>query len=722
MKHKYTRYQYTRQEKIIFLISTVAIALMLFLNITIFQKYQENLVALQESHLLTTARAVAGSLRNYYDESLEHFALYFERDVTSGQLQEYCRELPEVTGTYLITADGEVLHAASADLSGAKQFDEEALRGILKDYQSRGTVRARLLPPVLTGERQYTQFMVKEIETDLADQAYVVASIDTAAIYQKMVKPIKIGENGYSMVKEYDGTILMHKSAEQIGLDSVDGRRERYSEYDLELDDLERWVQEQRENEEGSGILDSYWWEDGKDPVKTQKVVAYTRVPVGDEEWIVNCTLDYKEIQEPLALTQRYVFLLTVGVVLTFGLLLLVVVGNANRNRTMEQEMKHLLEMNEAWEELHKREEQIRHNDKMKTLGAMTSMISHEFNNFLTPIMLYGEMLMWDPDISEENKACIKEIVEAAEKSRDLTAELSRYGRAERDAGKKVPVQVSGEIRRSLNMLVKTLPSNILLEQELAPDDGLCLFAGAGMINQIVMNLCTNAVHAMREHGGTLTVKGRLLRDGGTARYGLTVMDTGKGIAEEDLEQIFTPFYTTKEIGVGTGLGLSVVQDLIYQVSGEINVVSAEGKGTRFDILLPLSELPAASPDQGSKGSLEGKHIYVLDDNETIGKALEKRLKPVCAKVRIASKPEQALAELRASIRKWDLIIADYSMPMMTGVEFAGILRSLGYHGTFILISGCLDRDIRWYLDNGIIDGVLEKPVSLQDIEGIIKS
>lgn len=722
MKHKYTRYQYTRQEKIIFLISTVAIALMLFLNITIFQKYQENLVALQESHLLTTARAVAGSLRNYYDESLEHFALYFERDVTSGQLQEYCRELPEVTGTYLITADGEVLHAASADLSGAKQFDEEALRGILKDYQSRSTVRARLLPPVLTGERQYTQFMVKEIETDLADQAYVVASIDTAAIYQKMVKPIKIGENGYSMVKEYDGTILMHKSAEQIGLDSVDGRRERYSEYDLELDDLERWVQEQRENEEGSGILDSYWWEDGKDPVKTQKVVAYTRVPVGDEEWIVNCTLDYKEIQEPLVLTQRYVFLLTVGVVLTFGLLLLVVVGNANRNRTMEQEMKHLLEMNEAWEELHKREEQIRHNDKMKTLGAMTSMISHEFNNFLTPIMLYGEMLMWDPDISEENKACIKEIVEAAEKSRDLTAELSRYGRAERDAGKKVPVQVSGEIRRSLNMLVKTLPSNISLEQELAPDDGLCLFAGAGMINQIVMNLCTNAVHAMREHGGTLTVKGRLLRDGGTARYGLTVMDTGKGIAEEDLEQIFTPFYTTKEIGVGTGLGLSVVQDLIYQVSGEINVVSAEGKGTRFDILLPLSELPAAAPDQGSKGSLEGKHIYVLDDNETIGKALEKRLKPVCAKVRIASKPEQALAELRASIRKWDLIIADYSMPMMTGVEFAGILRSLGYHGTFILISGCLDRDIRWYLDNGIIDGVLEKPVSLQDIEGIIKS
>lgn len=722
MKHKYTRYQYTRQEKIIFLISTVAIALMLFLNITIFQKYQENLVALQESHLLTTARAVAGSLRNYYDESLEHFALYFERDVTSGQLQEYCRELPEVTGTYLITADGEVLHAASADLSGAEQFDEEALRGILKDYQSRGTVRARLLPPVLTGERQYTQFMVKEIETDLADQAYVVASIDTAAIYQKMVKPIKIGENGYSMVKEYDGTILMHKSAEQIGLDSVDGRRERYSEYDLELDDLERWVQEQRENEEGSGILDSYWWEDGKDPVKTQKVVAYTRVPVGDEEWIVNCTLDYKEIQEPLALTQRYVFLLTVGVVLTFGLLLLVVVGNANRNRTMEQEMKHLLEMNEAWEELHKREEQIRHNDKMKTLGAMTSMISHEFNNFLTPIMLYGEMLMWDPDISEENKACIKEIVEAAEKSRDLTAELSRYGRAERDAGKKVPVQVSGEIRRSLNMLVKTLPSNISLEQELAPDDGLCLFAGAGMINQIVMNLCTNAVHAMREHGGTLTVKGRLLRDGGTARYGLTVMDTGKGIAEEDLEQIFTPFYTTKEIGVGTGLGLSVVQDLIYQVSGEINVVSAEGKGTRFDILLPLSELPAAAPDQGSKGSLEGKHIYVLDDNETIGKALEKRLKPVCAKVRTASKPEQALAELRASIRKWDLIIADYSMPMMTGVEFAGILRSLGYHGTFILISGCLDRDIRWYLDNGIIDGVLEKPVSLQDIEGIIKS
>lgn len=731
---------FTRQEQVILIISTVTMILMLLLNITIFKNYQKNLLELQESHMLTTAKAVANNLQNYYEESLEHFSMYFEQDVTKEQLEEYCQELPEVAGTCLMAEDGTILQDArvagwtmepesrTTEKTAGKTVNDKTENkalwaDILQEYKKHGTGNACLLPPILAAPRgHYLQYMVKAVKTGYYGKAYVIALIDTDAIYQKIVKPIRIGENGYSMVKDFDGTILMHKSADQVGLDAVEGRREQYSEYDLDLDDLKNWVQEQRENREGSRILESYWWEDGRNPVKTRKVVAYTQVPIGEETWIVNCTLDYDEIQKPLLTTQRYVFLLTAGVVLIFGMILLMFVGNANKNRAMAQEMKHLVEMNGAWEELHRREEQIRHNDKMKTLGAMTSMISHEFNNFLTPIMLYGEMLLSDPDISEENKDCLREIVEAAEKSRALTRELSRYGRIEKEGAKKAPVQVSGEIRRSLKMLSKTLPSNITLEEAVEPDNGWCLQAGLGMINQIIMNLCTNAVHAMQDHGGTLTVKGRLLREGESVRYGITVQDTGHGIPEKDLAQIFTPFYTTKEIGVGTGLGLSVVQDLIHQVSGEINVISTEGQGTRFDILLPLSLLSAEEDGRKKTGSLEGKQIYVLDDNEAVGRALEKSLKPVCSKVRISSRPEQALAEIRRAVEKWDIIIADYSMPMMTGVEFAGILRSLGYSGIFIIISGCLDRDIRWYLDNGIVDGVLEKPVSVQDIEAIASS
>lgn len=709
------RYRYAKKEYWILLAGAVMIVLMMVLNITIFRKYQENLLALQEDHMLTTVKAVANSLENYYDETLDHFAMYFDQDVTEEKLQEYCGEVAEVSSAYLFTEQGEVLYGAG------ERWDGD-IPALLQDYRQRNTARACLLPPVLAPGHRYRQCMVKEVGGKDGARVYAAAFIDTDAIYQKIVKPIRIGKNGYSMVKDFDGTILMHKSAEQVGLDAVAGRRERYSEYDLDLDDLERWVREQRENTEGSRILDSYWWEDGKDPVKTQKVVAYTQVPIGEERWIVNGTLDYGEIQEPLKTTQWYVFLLTAGVVLIFGLLLLVVVGNASRNRAVELEMKHLLEMNEAWEELHKREEQIRHNDKMKTLGAMTSMISHEFNNFLTPIMLYGEMLMGDPGISGENKACLREIVEAAGKSRDLTRELSRYGRMEREAGKKVPVQVSGEIRRSLKLFSKTLPANVALRQELEADDGLCLYAGAGMVNQIMMNLCTNAIHAMREKGGILTVKGRLIREGEAVHYGITVQDTGKGIPEEEISRIFTPFYTTKEIGAGTGLGLSVVQDLIHQVSGDISVVSAEGEGTRFDILLPLSDKPEDKKDVAGRETLEGRRIYVLDDNEKVGKALEKGLKAVCAKVRTSAKPERALAEIRSDIHGWDIVIADYSMPMMNGVEFAGILRSLGYSGTFILISGCLDRDIRWYLDNGIVDQVLEKPVRVEEIEAAARS
>jgi signal transduction histidine kinase len=701
--------KYIKSESGIIITSVITIGFMLLLNMRIFENYHKNLLSLQEDNITTTVKVVANGLKNYYDECLLHFSLYFSREVRMEDLMAFCDKQDGISGAAVTDEKGQVI------LSYGNVHDSYYIE-MADSFEGQAS---RLYPPVLVEERRFTQFMIKELPESFAGKQYVIATIDTEQIYKHIVEPVKIGESGYSMVKDFDGTILMHKSRDQIGIDAIEGRKQQYSEYNLKLNHLESWVEQQRVEQEGSGILNSYWWEDGKEPVETRKVVAYTQVPIGDEIWIINCTLDYDEIQNPLNKMRNQVSLLTIGVTMIFGILLLQVVNNINRRRTMEQEMKHLQQMNEAWEELHKREEQIRHNDKMKTLGTMTSMIAHEFNNFLTPIMLYGEMLAQDA-CDHEEKTALLEIVEAATKAKDLTSELSQYGRTENYHGKKTVIQVSKEIERSLRMIRKTLPDNIGLEHLLESDEGYGLLGSSGLINQIVVNLCTNAIHAMAVTGGVLTVKGTLIRDQEAVHYGITIADTGHGMSETTLSRIFTPFYTTKDSGMGTGLGLSVVQDMVHQVSGEISAISVEGQGSRFDILLPLFKRKEEADQASDTISLSKNRIYILDDNERAGKALEKSLKRECKKVCLCLSPEKALSELKQSMHQWDIIITDYSMPMMNGLEFAGILRSLGYSGTIILVSGHLEQETEWYLENEIIQGALEKPVTLQDIQNCI--
>lgn len=695
------------------IIGGLTIAVLFLSSIMIFRNFQSNLLKLQEDHMLTTARSVANNLKHYYDGELENFNLYFTGQADRNQAERYCRNQREISSVSVLSETGTVLWSTGVDYS---RFLGQVLESYREYSREDEIVGAHLIPPVLTSEHHFTQFLVRPVMFE-GKPVWIAASMEMESIYEMIVKPIQIGNDGYSMVKNYEGRILMHKSADQLGLDAVEGRREQYREYQLDLEDLENWVKEQQENPEGSRILHSYWWEDGKAPVETRKVVAYTQIPIGEEMWIINCTLNYEELQEPVRKARRYVVLVTALLLLASGGLVKWSISNGARNRTIKLEMKHLVEMNAAWEELHKREEQIRHKDKIQTLGTMTSMISHEFNNFLTPIMLYGDMLEDDPEISEDNRILIREMVTAAGKAKDLTRELSRYGHSGKESGKKIRLHVVEEINRSLKMIQKTMPSNICLEKQLESDEGYGLMGSAGMINQVIVNLCNNAIQAMWEKGGCIQVKGKFLTEGGSFQYAVTVSDDGPGMSEETQKQIFTPFYTTKTQGEGTGLGLSVVQDLVHEVSGEISVVSVEGKGTRFDVLFPVFQI-LENPEKPPVGTgMKALSVLILDDDAKVAAALGKALKAHCRKAKVLNRPEAALAELRQDLNCWDVVITDYTMPMMNGLEFAGILRSLGYTRKILLISGNLDKDVPWYLDNGIVDAVLEKPVTVREIE-----
>ncbi len=566
---------------------TMALFLLLSFNILIFHNFREGLLKLQEDNMLATAKTVANSLDNFYDRELEELEVFFGEDAGEDRARQYCEN--QDTISYVAVFDQNWEKQVSFGMAYDSYLKREAAVYRLYEAENRNRTgaSARLLPAVLTAPNHYTQFLAAPARVG-GEAGWVVAAIEMETVYEKIVRPVQIGQNGYSMVKAFDGTILMHVSRDQIGLNALDGRKEKYAKYQLDFEELEVWLNRQKEVPEGSGLLKSYWWLNEGEPKPSTKVVAYVQKPIGEEIWIVNCTLDYEELSEPIRKARNYVtggaglLLLLTAIVLGLGF------HSAEKRRIMELEVKHLTELNAAWEELHKQEERLRHADKMKTIGTMTSKISHEFNNFLTPIMLYGDILKGDETISKENRALVGEMILSAEKARALTRELSGYGHLEMDSGKKVFLPIVDEIERSLNLLEKTLPANIRISKSLEPDTGYGLMGRAGMVNQIIVNLCNNAIQAMKENGGCITIHGTFLGDDDDLKYAVTVSDDGPGMSPEIREQIFTPFFTTKKRGEGTGLGLSVVQDLVYEVSGDISVVSAEGKGTRFDILFPV--------------------------------------------------------------------------------------------------------------------------------------
>ena len=297
--------------------------------------------------MLATAKTVANSLQNFYDRELEELTLYFNEELEDSEIRSYCERQDTVSYVALLDKEGKLKYSYGKDYDS---YVEKELEEYLEYGRKEGkNSRARLLPAVLTEKNHYTQFLVSPAGITGMD-GWAIAAIEMDYVYAKIVKPVQIGENGYSMVKQLDGTILMHPSQSQIGLDAVDGRKEVYKEYDLQYDDLQQWIQDQRENQEGSGLLNSYWWEDSGKPMKSTKVISYIQRQIGEEIWIINCTLNYEELLAPIRRAQNYVTLGTGLLLLVSAIVLGVSFQNAGNRKIMELEVSHLKEMNAAWE------------------------------------------------------------------------------------------------------------------------------------------------------------------------------------------------------------------------------------------------------------------------------------------------------------------------------------------------------------------------------------
>ncbi len=379
-------------------------------------------------------------------------------------------------------------------------------------------------------------------------------------------------------------------------------------------------------------------------------------------------------------------------------------------------------------------EDQLRQAQKMEAIGTLAGGIAHDFNNILAAIMGHAELASMQMGQNTKADAYIAEVLHACDRAKDLVAQILSFSR-QSDSELK-PLQISIVVKEALRLIRATLPTTISISKQIDDQDSI-IIGNATQIHQILMNLCANAAHAMKTTGGTLSVsmsKYNISTDAlvstwpsptqlGPGRYiQLKVADTGHGIETPLLDRIFDPYFTTKEKGVGTGLGLAVVQGIVQSHGGAIDVHSQAGKGTTFYIYLPRIESKLKPEIKKLQSLPRGEDkIMLVDDDPALAHLGHKLLATLGYRVTTFTDAQKALEQFRIDPNYFDLVITDLIMPKLTGEKLAQeIIRQRP--AMPIIVSTGFSEDINEDELYSIgIRGVLYKPITIYHLATVIR-
>lgn len=367
-------------------------------------------------------------------------------------------------------------------------------------------------------------------------------------------------------------------------------------------------------------------------------------------------------------------------------------------------------------------EERFRQAQKMDAMGQLAGGIAHDFNNLLTAILGHAELAGLDIQRPHPVAEHLTAIRDAGLRSRELVKQILTFSRRTDTARTKMRLQTA--VEDSFRLLRSTIPAMVKIERFI---DLTCpmVLGDATQIHQVLMNLCTNAWHALPEHGGVIEIRlqpcllkagvegpGTRLPPGPYVR--LSVSDNGHGMDATTIERIYDPFFTTKAVGKGTGLGLSMVHGIVQTHGGAIFVRSEPGRGTTFDLYFPAvpgENLPAPAEDaEISRG--RGERILYIDDDEMVARAVTQLLTHIGYRVEHRALPGKALELFKAAPQDFDLVITDLAMPEMPGTDLAAEVARVRPGLPVLLITGYLDRAQDEAVRLAGVRAVLRKPLS----------
>ena len=328
--------------------------------------------------------------------------------------------------------------------------------------------------------------------------------VDSEALYEQLVSDIHVGTNGYIIVKSADNRVVMHPERKQWGLDILEGRQELYYNKELEMGSLSDLLKTQQE--ELSGIMDyySYWWMDPSLP-RVHKISAYRQLSLGGSFWIVSAVVDYDDLYQPVADSFRKMAVMFGSIALVLVLLTVFIFRLQQKNTRSAARITSLQEVNDALEELHRSEEFLQHGQRLQLMGTLTGGIAHEFNNFLTPITGYADLIRADADPESEIYDNALEISEAAEKARDVVKQISAMSRKNVET-----IYDAIPVERLLTQTRKLVETNCPRQVQLVEKmelKGEEVLGNSTQLQQVLLNICVNAIHAIGPAEGTLTLE-----------------------------------------------------------------------------------------------------------------------------------------------------------------------------------------------------------------------
>lgn len=343
----------------------------------------------------------------------------------------------------------------------------------------------------------------------------------------------------------------------------------------------------------------------------------------------------------------------------------------------------------------------LRKAQKMEALGVLAGGLAHDFNNILSAVIGFAELTRDHISEKSSERRYVDRIVEAGIRGRDIVKQMLAFSR---QAEEKKPILLSTVVRESMKLLRAAIPSTIHMNMNVRSESGLVL-GDQTQIEQVLMNLCTNAAHAMREKGGRIDIE---LSDftispseadphgiGPGLYMKMSVRDTGTGIPAEAIDKIFDPFFTTKKAGEGSGLGLAVVLDIVKQHRGHIIVESQPGKGSVFTVYFPqMLEEPVISTIFHDEAAVMTGHERVLfvDDEAILAEMGREMLSELGYHAECLTNSKEALMLVRANPSRFDLVITDETMPDMTGMELAREILTIRADMPVILCTGFSER------------------------------
>lgn len=707
-----------------------------------YTEYEKTIVTQQQQNMLNISRSISRSIEFYISDVVDSMKVVaLDRDfiknvsnignggasgIYKGKLKSYYdAEDKSIDAIYFINKDGGIV---SQYPGGMLKLDNDLEYDIKNALHDKTTYIGRAY---MNKGKNYFILNIFEPVYDKGDfKGMVAVSISLDVIYNRLIDPVRIGEKGYAMVKDQNGIIIMHTVKEQVGMDVIETRKQVYP--GLDYTELEELISSQLKGEEGTAVYHSYWWGD-KVLEKAKKLNAYTPVRLGEHFWIVAITMSYDEIQGPI---NRFL-IKVIGIAVLIAIFLFIFISTMIRMRKNKEELiretRYLKMLNEKSEQLRKKEAELYHSHKLKMIGTLTGGIAHDINNLLTPILGYSELLLMRIPKESEYFEEVEEIYNASQKGKDLIDQILLFSRNDNGIAKVEPIDINKVTRETIKLVRAVLPRKLVINENIEENIGL-INANYTQIHQVIFNLCTNAYQAVENNDGRIEVS--LKRVGGEIVNSLdglmpadrdyaeiVVSDTGCGMDKETRERIFEPFFTTKTIGEGTGLGLYVVQSIIDKHDGVITVESEVGNGSTFKVYLPL--LHGRDPIERAsctKYAIEGnKRILVVDDNEEILKMLKKGLEHLGYEVIIEKNSLKALKYFKSHSRKFDLVITDYMMPELKGIELATEIKELRDDIGVILMTGYMDENEKSIASANVFDACISKPIELNKLAEVIK-